>query len=40
MMDGRVVVTGDKALAVQLEADGYRGLAEELNLDLSQEEGM
>ena len=38
MMDGRVVVTGDKALAVQLEADGYRGLAEELNLDLSQEE--
>ncbi len=40
MMDGRVVVTGDKALAVRLEADGYRGLAEELNLDLSQEEGL
>ncbi len=34
MMDGRIVKTGDKDLAIQLEADGYKGLVEELGLDI------
>ncbi|EKU93141.1 Probable ABC transporter ATP-binding protein M6_Spy0273 [Alloiococcus otitis] len=38
MMDGRVVKTGDAQLAAQLEAEGYKGLVEELGLDIDLEE--
>lgn len=38
MMDGRVVKTGDADLARQLEAEGYKGLVEELGLDIEIEE--
>ena len=34
MMDGRVVKTGDASLAKDLEAEGYKGLMEELGLDI------
>ncbi|RLK64066.1 Fe-S cluster assembly ATPase SufC [Atopobacter sp. AH10] len=34
MMDGRVVKTGDAELAKVLEADGYKGLMEELGIEL------
>ena len=37
-MDGRVVKTGDAQLAAQLEAEGYKGLVEELGLDIDLEE--
>ena len=35
MMDGRIVATGDKTLAIQLEQDGYRGLAEQLDISVT-----
>lgn len=38
MMDGRVVKTGGAELAKQLEAEGYKGLVEELGLDLEIDE--
>lgn len=38
MMDGRVVKTGGAELAHQLEAEGYKGLVEELGLDIELEE--
>lgn len=38
MMDGRVVKTGDAELAQQLEAEGYKGLVEELGLDIELDE--
>lgn len=38
MMDGRVVKTGDASLAKQLEAEGYKGLVEELGLDIEIED--
>lgn len=38
MMDGRVVKTGDASLAKDLEAEGYKGLMEELGLDIELEE--
>ncbi|MCC5890249.1 MAG: Fe-S cluster assembly ATPase SufC [Alkalibacterium sp.] len=38
MMDGRVVKTGGAELAKQLEAEGYKGLMEELGLDIEIEE--
>ena len=38
MMDGRVVKTGGADLAKQLEAEGYKGLVEELGLDIELEE--
>ena len=34
VMDGRIVKSGDADLAKQLEADGYKGIAEELNLEI------
>lgn len=34
MMDGRIVKTGGADLAVQLEEEGYKGLVEELGLDI------
>ncbi|SFC34130.1 Fe-S cluster assembly ATP-binding protein [Alkalibacterium subtropicum] len=38
MMDGRVVKTAGAELAKQLEAEGYKGLMEELGLDIELEE--
>ncbi|WP_423188652.1 Fe-S cluster assembly ATPase SufC [Alkalibacterium sp. f15] len=38
MMDGRVVKTGGADLAKDLEAEGYKGLMEELGLDIEIEE--
>lgn len=38
MMDGRVVKSGDANLAKQLEAEGYKGLVEELGLDIELDE--
>ncbi|OJF92149.1 Fe-S cluster assembly ATPase SufC [Alkalibacterium sp. 20] len=38
MMDGRVVKTGNADLAKDLEAEGYKGLMEELGLDIEIEE--
>lgn len=38
MMDGRVVKSGDADLAKQLEAEGYKGLVEELGLDIELDE--
>jgi len=38
MMDGKIVKTGDKHLAKQLEAEGYQGLMEELGYTLSPEQ--
>ncbi|WP_161879581.1 Fe-S cluster assembly ATPase SufC [Alkalibacterium sp. MB6] len=38
MMDGRVVKTGGAELAQQLEAEGYKGLVEELGLDIELDE--
>jgi Fe-S cluster assembly ATP-binding protein len=38
MMEGRVVKSGDAELAKQLEAEGYKGLAEELGLDIDLED--
>ncbi len=32
MMEGRVVMTGDAELAKRLEAEGYKGISEELGL--------
>lgn len=32
MMDGRVVMTGDASLAKRLEAEGYKGISQELGL--------
>lgn len=34
MMDGRVVMTGDANLARRLEAEGYKGISEELGIQL------
>lgn len=38
MMDGRVVKSGDATLAKRLEAEGYRGIRDELGLDIVLEE--
>lgn len=38
MIDGRVVKTGDKELAERLEAEGYKGIVEELGLDIEIDE--
>ncbi|WP_208560585.1 Fe-S cluster assembly ATPase SufC [Marinilactibacillus kalidii] len=38
MMDGRVVKTGGAELAHQLEAEGYKGLMEELGIEYKPEE--
>ena len=38
MMDGRVVMTGDGALAKRLEAEGYKGISEELGISLEHQE--
>lgn len=38
MMEGRVVKTGGAELAHQLEAEGYKGLVEELGLDIEIDE--
>ncbi|GEK92031.1 Fe-S cluster assembly ATPase SufC [Alkalibacterium kapii] len=38
MMDGRVVKTAGPELAQQLEAEGYKGLMEELGLDIELED--
>ncbi|AMB99961.1 Fe-S cluster assembly ATPase SufC [Aerococcus urinaehominis] len=37
MMDGRVVKSGDAELGKQLEAEGYKGIADELGLSLDKE---
>ncbi|HRM38392.1 MAG TPA: Fe-S cluster assembly ATPase SufC, partial [Trichococcus flocculiformis] len=34
MMDGRIVKSGDASLAKRLEAEGYRGIRDELGLDI------
>lgn len=34
VMDGRIVKSGDADLAKQLEAEGYKGIAEELELEI------
>ena len=38
MMDGRIVKTGDKTLAEQVEHEGYAKIAAELNIELIDEE--
>lgn len=38
MIDGRIVKTGDKELAKRLEAEGYKGIVEELGLDIEIDE--
>lgn len=38
MIDGRVVKTGGKELAERLEAEGYKGIVEELGLDIEIDE--
>ena len=38
MMDGRVVMTGDAALSKRLEAEGYKGISEELGISLEHQE--
>ncbi|VTS33979.1 ABC transporter ATP-binding protein [Streptococcus pseudoporcinus] len=37
MMDGRIVLSGDAALAARLEKEGYVGIAEELGIDYKEE---
>ncbi|VTS12638.1 Fe-S cluster assembly ATPase SufC [Streptococcus pseudoporcinus] len=37
MMDGRIVLSGDAALAARLEKEGYAGIAEELGIDYKEE---
>ncbi|MGX7014100.1 Fe-S cluster assembly ATPase SufC [Vagococcus silagei] len=36
MMDGRVVLTGNADLAKRLEAEGYKGIGEELGIDFKE----
>ena len=38
MMDGKVVMTGGPELAQRLEAEGYKGISEELGLTLEEKE--
>ena len=38
MMDGRVVMTGDTSLARRLEAEGYKGISEELGINIEHQE--
>lgn len=38
MMDGRIVKSGDASLAKSLEAEGYRGIRDELGLDIQLDE--
>ena len=38
MMDGRIVKSGDASLAKRLEAEGYRGIRDELGLDIHWDE--
>ena len=38
IIDGKVVKTGDKELAKRLEAEGYKGIVEELGLDVEIDE--
>ena len=38
MMDGRIVKSGDASLAKRLEAEGYRGIRDELGLDFQLDE--
>ncbi|MGY3750839.1 Fe-S cluster assembly ATPase SufC [Vagococcus acidifermentans] len=37
MMDGKIVMTGDADLAKRLEAEGYKGLSEELGIEFDEE---
>lgn len=37
MMDGRIVKTGDAELAKRLEAEGYKGIGQELGIELVEE---
>ena len=38
MVDGRIVKSGDASLAKRLEAEGYRGIRDELGLDIQLDE--
>ncbi len=38
MMDGRIVKSGDASLAKRLEVEGYRGIRDELGLDIQLDE--
>ena len=38
MMQGRIVKSGGKELAQRLEAEGYKGIVEELGLDIEIDE--
>lgn len=38
MMDGRIVKSGDASLAKRLEAEGYRGIRDELGLEITLED--
>lgn len=38
MVDGRIVKTGDKNLAIQVEEEGYKGIAEELGIEIELDE--
>lgn len=38
MMDGKIVKSGDASLAKRLEAEGYRGIRDELGLDIELDE--
>ena len=38
VMDGRIVESGDASLAKKLEAEGYKGIAESLNLEIEMNE--
>lgn len=38
MMDGKIVKTSDKSLAIQVENEGYTSIAKELNIELTDEE--
>lgn len=38
VMDGRIVKSGDANLAKKLEAEGYKGIAKELNLEIEMNE--
>lgn len=38
MVDGRIVKTGDKNLALQVEEEGYKGIAEELGIEIELDE--
>ena len=37
MMDGRIVLSGDAALATRLEKEGYAGIAQDLGIEYKEE---